>query len=232
MAVPDHFWLLSCRLPSATSSSTSRASYCGTRCPAHACPYAWPRPWANAPPSTAGLLSSTCSCASCSCPRWCLAFPWQAGRLWSEWARPLGLYWPLWCLLMSCRAEVPGTSPSGCRHGTSYLAGCTLCSPWMALSQEPPCVMPGPSPVHPNFPLESSWRSFPQPRPPPAWHCLLTTMPPVSRLQAPTTAWNEEWYFYNAHSRKTEHVCVCAHMCRCVSLEVHAFVPPLGTCAY
>lgn len=204
---PQPLHVLFCRLPSATSSSTSRASCSGTRCPAHACLSAWPRRWANAPPSTAGLPSSTSSCASCFCPRWCLAFPWRAGRLWSVWAHPLGPCWPLWCLSTSCRIEVLGTYPSGCRHGTSCLAGCILCSPWTVLSPAPPCAMPGLSPAHPSFPLESSWRSFPLPHPPRASLCLLT-MPLAFRLQAQTTAWSRERCFCGAHSRRAEE-CVC-----------------------
>lgn len=129
---PPPLYILLCRSPSVTSSSTSQASCCGTHCPAHACPSAWPRPWANAPPSTAGLPSSTSSCASCFCPHWCLASPWQVGRPWWVWGHPSGPCWPLWCSLMSCRTEVLGTYPSGCRHGTSCPVGCTLCSPWMA----------------------------------------------------------------------------------------------------
>ncbi|XP_074206316.1 sodium-dependent phosphate transport protein 2A isoform X2 [Camelus bactrianus] len=117
-------------------SSAFQASCCGTQCPARACPSAWPRRWASAPPSTAGSPSSTSSCASCCCPRWCLAYPWQAGG--------------------PC--------------------------PWTVSSPVPPCAVPGPSPAPHRCPPGSSWRSCPQPRPPPASRCLLATMPPVSRL--------------------------------------------------
>ncbi|KAM9695744.1 sodium-dependent phosphate transport protein 2A isoform 5-T8 [Trichechus inunguis] len=115
---------LLCRLPSATSSSTSQAFCCGIRYPSRACPSAWPRHWANVPPSTAGSLFSIFSCASCCYPCLCSVSPWQAGRPWWVWVHPSGPCWPSWGSSASCRGTALGACPSGCRRGTFCHAGC------------------------------------------------------------------------------------------------------------
>ncbi len=114
------------RLPCAIFTSIFLGFYCGILSRSLVCPSVWHLRWANALPSTAGLLCSTFWCVFCCCLASCSASLWPDGRPWSVWVRrsprsPSSSSWSTWC-----SPTVPHTCRRHCAAGTFSRSGCTL----------------------------------------------------------------------------------------------------------
>lgn len=131
-------WMISFRLPSCTSCSTSLALLFGIQSLSPASLSGWLKASATSPPPTAGLLLSTSSAASSCYRSSSSACRSPAGQSWWVWGYLCSSWWSLSQSLTYCRDRSPAACLQCCVRGTSFLSAPALWNPgtkWWRCSQ-------------------------------------------------------------------------------------------------